>query len=738
MTCAVRFLLIKFQFVTAMAKSEKKLVIVESPTKTKTLSKYLGSEYDVAATKGHIKDLPKKDLGVDVENKYEPNYKTVPRQKKTVGALKKKAAGFDTVYLATDPDREGEAIAAHSYEILSGLDKKLSFKRVRFHEITESAVQDSFSNPGKIDQNLVDAQKARRVLDRLVGYKLSPLLWEKIRYGLSAGRVQSVALRLLVEREKEREEFKLKKYWTVTADLVPESTNKHLEAELVKIKDKNIHLREKIDLFAGSYSPSLTTINSAEQAKKIVKDLQGEDYKIADIEKKKTKRSPNPPFITASMQRAASSIYSFSGKRTMRAAQSLYEQGLITYHRTDSTYVAKKAINEIRNLIGSDYGSEYLPEKPRYYKTKSKAAQEAHEAIRPTDVSKKKALEKMGKDAKKLYNLIWSRTVASQMTDAVFESTTLTVKAGDYTLETKGSVLVFDGYLKAVGTSREDTLLPDLSLNEELEADKVFSEEKETSPPPRYTEAGLIRDLEKFGIGRPSTYAPIVGTIVRRGYVSRDGNYLIPEDTGFVVTNLLVDHFSQIVDLDFTAKMEEDLDSVAEGKEDWVKIIDQFYKPFIKKLEEKKDKIQKEDYVVLEQTDEKCPECGSDLVVKLGKYGKFLSCSNFPDCEYARPYDDRDKDGKPDDYDHKQLEGKCPECGGELVLKEGRFGKFVACANYPDCKYTRNYLDKIGMECPECGEGEVIEKKTRKGKTFWGCSRYPECEWASWKDPRGK
>ncbi len=719
-----------------MANKEKNLVIVESPTKTKTLEKYLGSEYSVAATKGHIKDLPKKDLGVDVENNYQPNYSVVPRQKKTVGSLKKTASGFDTVYLATDPDREGEAIAEHTYEILSEADKKLDFKRVRFHEITKSAVKKAFSNPGEIDQNLVSAQKARRVLDRLVGYKLSPLLWKKIRYGLSAGRVQSVALRLLVEREKEREKFKTKKYWTISADLEAKSAKENIEAELVEVKGENIHKKEKIDLFAGSYNPSSTTITSSEKAEKIVSDLKKEDYEITDVEKKETTRSPRPPFITASMQRAASSIYGFSGRRTMRAAQSLYEQGLITYHRTDSTYVAKKAIDAARKLVDSEYGKKYLPEKPRYYKTKSKGAQEAHEAIRPTDVTKKTALEKLDKDAKKLYKLIWQRTVASQMNNAIFESTTMTITAGEFTLEAKGSILVFDGYLKVTGTSREDKLLPDLSAGEKLEAEKVTAEENETSPPPRYTEAGLIRDLEKFGIGRPSTYAPTIDTIVRRSYVSRDGNYLIPGDTGFVVIKLLVDHFPQIVDLDFTAEMEDDLDNVAEGSVDWVEIIDEFYKPFIKKLEKKKDEIKKEDYIVLEETDEKCPECGNDLVVKLGKYGKFLSCSNFPDCEYARPYDDKDNDGEPDDYDHSQLEGECPKCGGELVLKEGRFGKFVACANYPECKYTRNYLDKIGMKCPECKEGEVIEKKTRKGKTFWGCSRYPDCEWASWKNPR--
>ncbi len=719
-----------------MSKKPSNLVIVESPTKTKTLSGYLGNDYQVVATKGHLKDLPKKDLGVDVESNYEPNYTVVPRQKKTVTELKATASKVESIYLATDPDREGEAIAQHTYEILSGTGDKLDFQRVRFHEITQSAVKQAFEQSGEIDQNLVNAQKARRVLDRLVGYKLSPLLWKKIRYGLSAGRVQSVAVRLLVERERERETFKSIDYWKIKALLKPKSDDERLEADLVKIGEDDVYFTREMELFAGTYSSQASTIDSSAEADKIVKDLKEERFKIQDVEQKETKRSPRPPFITASLQRAASSALGYSGRRTMRAAQSLYEQGLITYHRTDSTYVTKKAINSIRDLVQTQFGDKYLPSQPRYYKTKSKTAQEAHEAIRPTNTDLREAPEKMRADAKKLYKLIWSRTVASQMSDAIFESTTLTIRARDYTLEAKGSVLVFDGYTRVVGTSREDKLLPDLSVGDELLGDDVFSEKTETPPPPRYTEASLIRDLEKFGIGRPSTYAPIIDTVQNRGYVVKEGNYLIPEDTGFVVIDLLVDHFPQIVDLDFTAEMEEDLDKVADGNMDWVELIDDFYKPFVKKLKSKKEEIKKEDYTVLESTDEKCPECGSNLVVKLGKYGKFLSCSKFPDCEYARPYEDRDNDGEPDDYDRRQLEGKCPNCGGELILKEGRFGKFVACVNYPDCKFTRNYLDKIGMKCPECGRGEVVERRTRKGKTFFGCSRYPDCDWASWKDPR--
>ena len=719
----------------------KNLVVVESPTKTKTLKKYLGKDFEIEASSGHIKDLPKSELGVDVEKDFAPQYEVAPKKKKVVSKLKAAAKKADQVYLATDPDREGEAIAAHVQDVLSSSAKGgPNFKRVVFHEITEEAVKGAFKHPGKIDSHLVDAQKARRVLDRLVGYKLSPLLWKKIRYGLSAGRVQSVAVRLIVEREREREKFKQENYWKILALLSSKTSSKEeFEAELKEKAGKSVFVTKKLKLFSGSYRTKRTTIETEAEAKKIVKSLKGEDFVVRSVDKKKVTRSPSSPFTTATLQRAASGALGFSGKRTMRAAQRLYEQGLITYHRTDSVRLSKKFLASARAYIKKNFSDKYLPQKTRYYKTRSKTAQEAHEAIRPTLLRQGfggQAPENLKRDETRLYKLIWQRAVASQMTDTVFDATKVGIKAADCLFEAKGSVLVFDGFLKVYSGKREDTLLPELAVGDNLNLVKLEPSEHQTSPPPRYTEATLVKDLEEFEIGRPSTYAPTISTILSRKYVVKEDRALVPQDVGIVVNDLLVDHFPKIVDLEFTARMEEDLDKIAEGEKEWVPVIKEFYEPFEKTLETKVQELKKEDFTTLEKTKEKCPKCGQPMVVKLGKYGKFLSCSGFPECKYGRPYEDKDEDGQPDDLDKSQLKGKCPECGGDLRLKEGRFGKFIACNKYPECKFTKNYLDKVGMKCPECDDGEVIVKKSKRGKTFYGCSNYPKCKFASWKDPR--
>ncbi len=707
----------------------KNLVVVESPAKTKTLEKYLGKDFKVVASLGHIKDLPKSDLGVDVEKDFAPQYEVAPKKKKVVRELKAAAKKADQVYLATDPDREGEAIAQHVEEEIAKKqrNKETKTKRVVFHEITEDAVKAAFANPREIDANLVDAQKARRVLDRLVGYKLSPLLWKKIRYGLSAGRVQSVAVRLIVEREREREAFKPDEYWSIEAELEKKQENKKtreqtFSALLIKKDNKKLGVKNK------------------KQTDTILKDLKKADYIVKEIETKEKKRYPAPPFKTSTLQQKAFNAFGFSSKRTMRAAQALYEQGLITYHRTDSTNLASSALSQIRKLIAKEFGEKYLPSSPKFYKTKAKVAQEAHEAIRVTNANVKNAGTK---DMAKLYELIWKRTVACQMNPAIFDQQTIDISAKSYLFRATGQVLKFDGFLKvyktrSVETQHAASLPVDLTEGEKLDLVKLNPSQHFTQPPARYTEATLIKELEKHGIGRPSTYAPTISTIQSRGYISKDGRALVPQDVGMVVNDLLVEHFPEIVDLKFTAEMEDDLDKIADGKKEWVPIIKEFYQPFERELRIKNKELRKEDFTTLEKTKEKCPECKKPLIVKLGKYGKFLSCSGFPKCKYGRPYEDKDADGEPDKADKSQLQGKCPECGGELQLKEGRFGKFIACSKYPECKFTKNYLDKIGMKCPDCKNGEVIVKKSKRGKVFYGCSNYPKCKWASWKDPRKK
>ncbi len=692
------------------------LVIVESPTKTKSISKYLGKEYKVVSSKGHIWNLPKSKLGVDVEHGFEPMYEPIRGRGKIVKDLQKIAADADHVFLATDLDREGEAIAFQvalalnpqllsktqdnyiesepTKSQLSKLEKK--FRRVVFNQITKDAVLSAFGNPRGFDFNLLDAQKARRVLDRLVGYELSPLLWKKIHYGLSAGRVQSVAVRLIVEREREREKFRTKQYYRIFI-----KTDGIHGAELVSVNEKTVRVRTTLDLFAGPYTYTSTVIDARDKLERLLSDLRNlRELTVFSVNRKETVRKPYPPHTTASMQRGAATLLGMSSKQTMRIAQSLYENGYITYHRTDSTNLAKGFVDEARKYVEKKFGKQFVPDSARTYRSRSKVAQEAHEAIRPADVSELSTMQskiqrskELGEKGAQLYELIWKRAVASQMADAIYDNTTLTLRPvsnqlqAGYLFEAKGTVVKFDGFMKVLGKSTEDKVLPEVEEGRKLRMIDVEFTEHQTSPPPRYNEASLVRDLEKHEIGRPSTYASIIDTIQVRNYVEQEKRQFTPTDTGQVVTDFLIKHFPDIVDLSFTAKMEDDLDAIAVGELKWNLVVEQFYNPFKRRLEQKEKSIEKSDQTTLGAVGEECPDCGRALVYKLGRYGKFISCSGFPDCEYARPY-----------------------------------------------------IEKIGLGCPQCGgeqNGEVVIRRTRKGKKFWGCSRYPDCDWASWEQPRG-
>lgn len=653
----------------------KDLIIVESPTKAKTLTRFLGKDFQVEATMGHVRDLPQKKLGVDVKADFEPEYVVSSQKKESIANLKKAAKKADKIYLATDPDREGEAIAWHVAQVLKN-SKRLS--RITFHEITQSAIKGALEKAGEINLNLVEAQVARRVLDRLVGYKLSPLLWQKVRRGLSAGRVQSVAVRLVVEREREIEKFVPVEYWEIEALLQKYVGSQLPDAPqfLAKAVKKN---GEKLE------------IKKEVEAKEIVEELEKSGYEVYSVEKKESKRNPYPPFTTSSLQQTAASRLGWSSKKTMSIAQSLYEEGLITYHRTDSTNLSTEALQSARDYIGKNFGAEYLPDKPRVYPTKSKSAQEAHEAIRPTEVTKAEAQQRG--DQKKLYQLIWQRFVASQMNPAIVEVTVLTVQAAGekniYLLETRGAVEKFDGWRKVFGKVEEKDesgnkieSLPSVSQGDELKLLEIKPEQKFTQPPPRYNEASLIKTLEELGIGRPSTYAPTISTILERHYVERQNRQFVPTSLGIAVNDFLMEYFPGILDYQFTARMEDDLDEIAEGKKKRVPILKEFYGPFEEKLEGVK-RVAQRVAIQTEATGEDCPKCKKgSVVIRIGRFGKFLSCSRFPDCDWRAPY---------------------------IQTVEG-------------------------VKCPKCG-GEVVYKKTKKGKGFYGCSNWPKCDFASWRKP---
>ena len=708
-----------------------KLVIVESPTKAKTLSQILPKDYEIEASNGHVRDLPKSGLGVDPENDFEIEYEVPTKAKKIISKLKKNLKDVEEIILATDPDREGEAIAWHLKYLLTPKKGEIKFKRAVFHELTQSAIEEAFKHTGSIDEDLVEAQKARRVLDRLVGYKLSPLLWKKVRYGLSAGRVQSVAVRLIVEKENERKKFKAEEYWSMVGRFIGGNKDE-FGAELAKKDGKILEVKSK------------------EDTKKVEDELKEENFKIESIKKSERKRKPYAPLKTSTLQQSMANVFGFSAKRTMRAAQGLFEKGYITYHRTDSISLSISFISIVRDLVGKEFGKEYLPVKPITYKTKSKNAQEAHEAIRPTELTR---LPKRGKDGLKLdefktYSMIWKRAVESQMNPVVYDQTTIEVLSTPkkYLFKVTGSIVKFAGWYKVGeflgitesngpenenrngnGSGKFGSLLK-VSEGDKVILKGITSEQHFTQSPARYTDASLIKKLEELGIGRPSTYAPTLSTIETRGYVIKETRSFEPTDVAFVVTELLMKHFPNIIDYNFTAEMEEDLDDVAEGKIKWVPLIREFYKPFEKALEEKEKELHKADVTTLEETDEKCPDCGKHLNVKLGKYGKFLTCSGYPECKFAKPLEEEENE----DF------GKCTECeDGVMKLRRGKFGKFLACTNYPKCKTTKPYMDKIGMKCPKCETGEVVVKKARK-RIFYGCSNYPECDYSSWKNPMPK
>ncbi len=660
-----------------------RLVIVESPTKAKTIGKFLGSDFHVESSYGHVRDLPKSKLGIDTEHDFEPHYIVPVKSKKNVTALKKLAAKADQVILATDEDREGEAIAWHLVEAL-GLGNSLSkTERIVFHEITESAIQEALQHPRVINLHLVDAQQARRVLDRLVGYELSPFLWKKIVRGLSAGRVQSVALRLIVEREEEIKKFVPEEYWTLKAILFPEQTKEStFEASLFQI---------------GSETVQKFTIRNKEDATNIENKLKHAAYSVSSVEEKEMKRNPLPPFITSTLQQEANRRLHMSAKQTMMFAQHLYEKGFITYMRTDSVNLSEESLRAAKQYIGDTFGEKYLLPSPRIFKTKSRLAQEAHEAIRPTNpLLDPSSVEFEEPKEKKLYDLIWRRFMASQLPPAIFALTSVLIeaKSGDgkddgLLLKANGATMRFDGFLKVWHQTFEERLLPPLRKGEALGCAEVKPEQHFTEPPARYNEASLIKTLELNGIGRPSTYAPIISVIQSRNYVEKNPERRFePTEIGLLVSKVLTEHFPEIVDLGFTAHMEEELDGIAEGIKKWREVIREFYNPFKKHLEKKYESVEKEELAPHEETDEKCEKCGKPMVIKTGRFGRFLACTGFPEC--------------------KSTKSLAPTGSSDLG------------------------------PCPKCGTGRVIRRKTKKGRFFYGCNRYPECDFASWTKPENK
>jgi len=680
------------------------LIIVESPTKARTLSRFLGKGFSVEATMGHIKDLPKEKLSVDVENNFEPKYVPVVKKEKIIGQIKKAAKSASHIYLATDPDREGEAIARHVEDVLRASDKfsisNDQVKRIVFHEITKEAVEEAIKNPGKVNANLVDAQVGRRVLDRLVGYKLSPLLWKKVRRGLSAGRVQTVAVRLIVEREREILAFKPEEYWEIFADVRSAG-----QPDSQMSGSQDVQLPGKFTVKLLKINGKGAKVSGADHSKKIVSELEKSEYRVLDVKKREVEKSSYPPFTTSTLTQAASRLFGWSAKRTMQLSQRLYEEGLITYHRTDSTNIASVAVSKVRDFISKKYGKSYVPQKPRFFKTKSKLAQEAHEAIRPTDVNLEPATRNTQHATRnpqpggeeKLYDLIWKRFVACQMANCLFDETVIDVEAhptancqqptaNSYLLRASGQIMKFDGWRRLLPLSKsEASELPSVSKDENLALLGVESVQKFTNPPSRFTEASLIKTLESLGIGRPSTYAPTISVVQLRNYVEKIDGKFHPTPIGIAVVDFLVNNFREVFNYSFTAEMESELDEVAGGKREWRVMMKEFYKPFEKKTV---DVDQKSKRVKIE-------------VETLGK--------------------------------------KCPTCKeGDLVIRIGRFGKFISCSRFPECKHTEKYVEKLDMKCPDCGEGDVIIKTTKRGKKFYGCSRYPNCKWASWKKPENK
>jgi DNA topoisomerase-1 len=798
----------------------KNLVIVESPAKAKTINKYLGKDFEVKASMGHVRDLPKKTLGVDVKQGFEPAYEILPTRKKVLDELKSAAKGAEAIFLAADPDREGEAICWHLQEAL-GVRGKKKFRRVVFNEITRRAIEEAFKSPTDIDGRKVDAQQARRILDRLVGYKVSPLLWEKVRRGLSAGRVQSVALKLICDREREIRAFVPEEYWTVTANLLA-AEPPVFPANLAKKDGKNVE------------------IGNAEQAAAVRADLEAATFRVAKVVARERKRNPVPPFITSKLQQEAFKKLRFTVKKTMQVAQRLYEGvelgedgslGLITYMRTDSTRVSDDALVAVRDRIASNWGGEYVPERPNFYRSK-KDAQDAHEAIRPTYLDRDPESIKrwLSKDEYALYRLIWNRFVASQMKPAVYDETVVDIEAGAYLLRARGATLKFKGFLAVYEESADERVagkprgegangqaeglaageagaekaegaadagssaapeggvqLPPLAEGDALRLQKLDTDQHFTQPPPRFSEASLVKELEENGIGRPSTYASIIATIEAREYMEKQEGKLLPTELGFLVTDLLTEHFQDIMNVEYTAGMEAELDQIEEGTDNLLNTLNQFWKKFekdLKKAHREMENVKGKE----EKTDESCDKCGSPMVIKWGRYGKFLACSNYPECKNTRQleggegapevHEDVEKELCPNHGEKmvlkkgrfgpflacpnypeckvtkrlvrgeggklqvealKPIDENCPECGKPLTWRRGRFGPFIACSDYPNCKYIKKKeAREIGLLCPECGQGQVVERKGRWGRVFYGCRRYPECKFTAYHRPLGE
>lgn len=705
----------------------KSLVIVESPTKAKTISRFLDGKYKVEASFGHVRDLPTSKMGVDIEHDFEPQYVVPTKAKKKVAELKKLAKNAQEVILATDEDREGEAIAWHLKDILGLKDGQA--KRIAFHEITKSAIEQALKNPRSLDLRLVDAQQARRILDRLVGYELSPFLWKKVKRGLSAGRVQSVAVRLIVEREREIQKFKPQEYWSVTATFHKDSD---FLGRLSKVNGKTLDRLE---------------IRNEIAAKKILADIANQPAAVTEVTKKEVRRNPAAPFTTSTMQQEAARKLGFSAKQTMMYAQQLYEgvelpeghTGLITYMRTDSVNLSEFALASAKQAIQAKFGNEYVLEAPRRYSNKSKNAQEAHEAIRPTDLMRdpESVKDHLDRNQYRLYELIWKRTIATQMPEAVFDATSVDILitgGKKYTFRANGQVVKFDGFIKAYTEGRDEEepdevegLLPDLKEGDKPKVVKIIPNQHFTQPPPRYSDATLIKALEEQGIGRPSTYAPTITTIQDRGYVDKIDKKFHPTEIGFIVNDILVEHFPRIVDLKFTATMEDQLDEIAEGEKQWVPVIRDFYGPFHENLKHKEKEVEKH----VETLDEKCPESGHPLIIKFGRFGKFIACSNYPECKYTRPLPEEQRII---DQNSGEI---CDKCGKPMVVKFGRFGSFLGCSGYPECKNIKKIEKGTGVACPKCGEGELVEKRSKRG-TFYSCSKYPQCKFILPTKPTGE
>lgn len=729
------------------------LVIVESPTKAKTISKFLGSGYKIESSYGHIRDLPENTFGVDVKNNFEPTYVIAPKAKRNLAKLKKLAEKADTVVLATDEDREGEAIAWHLSAAL-----KISHRqenRIVFHEITKGAIEEALRNPRQIDMKLVDAQQARRILDRLVGYELSPFLWKKVAKGLSAGRVQSVAVRMIVERERQVKDFKPEEYWTIEAKLHKKEENKQIFlARLHKINNEIVEPHQ---------------IKNSAAAEKIKAELRGAKYIVGNIERKQTLKHPPKPFTTSTLQQIANRWLGFSAKQTMFVAQQLYEGveiaeegsiGLITYMRTDSVSLSEKFLAEAKHYLQNFVGEKYALPKSRRYKTSSRGAQEAHEAIRPTEADRtpESIKDSLNKNQYKLYKLIWQRALASQMPSAIIDATGIDInthfrqspsgqaQSATYQFRATGQVIQFDGFLKIYPEKSEEIDLPVVNTDEELTLVKLLSNQHFTKPPARYSDAGLVKALERYGIGRPSTYAPTIATIEARNYAERDEHKkLKPTDIAFIVNDLLVNHFQEIVNYEFTAKMEDDLDRIAQGEITWQPIIKNFYQPWHANLEQKSLELKKANIMPEEKSSEKCDKCGAPMVIKTGRYGKFLACSAFPNCRNIKSLNGQTASSGENNEEINKLSEKykaetCEKCGAPMVIKSGRYGPFLACSAYPKCKNIKNIKENggaTGIKCPACSQGEIVAKKSRRG-IFYACNRYPECKNAYWNKPTGE